>query len=1755
MQPEQSLQIDAIRTRANTQERLVDSASANAYLRDPGLQARVRDLWMGADEDGGCASELFVEGIFPAQDGGASVDRLVEAGLFPADLRDQLRRSGRLPTGRSLYEHQRRAIELGARRDGPRPVVVVRAGTGMGKTEAFLLPLLNELHSRPRQGGSGGGVRAIVLYPMNALVNDQVERLHGWLKGQSRCRLFHFTGETPEDKRAADKADYPAFDESRLRTREEARATPPDVLVTNYSMLEYMLIRPQDAPFFGPDLSVFVLDEMHLYSGTLAAEIALLLRRVLLRCGRRPEDVLFLGASATLGGDLRAFSAALVSRKAEDVHVLQGAKARPGLGEPDAPDAPPTPEQVPDPLPDKPFLAEEGLLDDPEAALAVAAECAPLAGAAARAAAAEHTRPAQALAEVLNRAPAMHRVQEILWNASSAGDLVPLGRLAGELWGDAGPAARAAAEKLLRLGARARWSADELPLFPHKIHFLVRSPITPMACVNPDCAHGSGHRLPGAGPVLSGSREACPACSSQTLPLARCRSCGEWFFGAVHGAADNRFRPLRDWREEEMRPEDEEAGESRARLFLRPSRPDDDDRKPYQLADGRREAARPHVWLSPHDACPSCGDDTFGLVQLGDDNGLGIAAETMLASMPPWPGADRAWRPAEGRRLIAFNDTRQSAARLGPALTATHEAQMSRAMIADCLREGAVNEVRLNRLRRQERQLEAELAEAQGAEREAIEYELAKCRAEVRAALSGGKMEFWLERLRRHPLVAQLFDREKGQVHQATAWDQTAWDSNRDSAKRRLDAVLAREFAIPLPAGLGLETVGLAEIVYPAIEEMRLPGALDGRLPSAQARHALGAAWPGVLAGLCDTMRMNRCITFGDEELDRSAAFFPVGSWMSLSASGPHLSSFLPGRAGTTRRMQFASDVLRAAGCDIDAADALAGPLLEAAFAQLAEAARGASLPWLEVSDRQAAGRVAAEALRVRFFGLSLRAPMEVHRCPRTGNVWPRAVLGCAPIRGSRGGLERISQEELDRHPRVARARRAYREEGALRIGLWADEHSAQLAAEENRRLQELFSKGARNVLSATTTMEVGIDIGGLCGVLMANMPPGLANYLQRGGRAGRRADGTSIVCTFARRQPYDQAAFDDFQSFFRRELRRANVMLEREGIARRHLQALLLGEFFQAVRPLAHRAGAMDAFGRIGRFCGVKVLPYAREDVVGAVEPIPPAPLDIGMRRPTPWWDAAAEPDVSREFERFLAFVASGAGPIADLGRSLVAGTGFEREVEDWSACIRSVGDRFSALVKDWRDDHDRVVSAWVGESASAARGQRARMNALARQARELREATVVEELGNRKFLPRYGFPIGLNTLLVNVDRDEGDKFKLQRDGFVAVSEYVPGSVIVVGGQYVRSQGVQRAFGSNQEDMVGVTLWRFECVDGHSQCLTVMEPPSRTCGIDGCAARVGRTAERLLVPRYGFATAASDPPSWYGQRRRVGAVELVINHAEGRRTLAEMDFGGLGGLRADFHENVELLAVNTGDDGRGFAVCTACGYAEAEKAAGAQGAIDLPTGYSRHVPLFRASGAPCAGATNKAPALRNVAFAARQFTDVVRFDLTAVGGVDEVALTTLGHALALGAAEVLELDQREIRMAVDPLRGDRRVVRVFDAVGHGSGHMAELFRRGGDWLEAARRTVWRSEAHDRRCRTACIGCVLSSISQDDAKNGKLDRRLALNVLDGKLAPQGTALRAEAVLPTPGAQADLKAVLRKRREAAAGRATYGRRGG
>ena len=279
-------------------------------------------------------------------------------------------------------------------------------------------------------------MRCLILYPMNALVNDQVERLHAWLHGQDRIRLFHFTSETPEDTGKANQMGIPRYDASRCRTRRQARGLEtiegkkipveergprPDIVVTNYSMLEYMLCRPQDQCFFGPELRTVILDEAHLYTGTLAAEIALLLRRLYLRCGVNADNVLQIATSATLGGttdELVAFATDLFTKGKHLVRALVGERTRPPLAEVVPPTTVPTVEQ----LAGESWLTSATLQPDADGrnqfirhAEACQHLAARLPALTAAALSSGEDRPAVLLADTLEHAPLIHRLQELLF--------------------------------------------------------------------------------------------------------------------------------------------------------------------------------------------------------------------------------------------------------------------------------------------------------------------------------------------------------------------------------------------------------------------------------------------------------------------------------------------------------------------------------------------------------------------------------------------------------------------------------------------------------------------------------------------------------------------------------------------------------------------------------------------------------------------------------------------------------------------------------------------------------------------------------------------------------------------------------------------------------------------------------------------------------------------------------------------------------------------------------------------------------------------------------------------------------------------------------------------------------------------------------------------------------------------------------------------------------------------------------------------
>ena len=221
-----------------------------------------------------------------------------ERGWLHPECRDIFRtRTLTDPFGReiSFHKHQTDAIEIACRRES----YVLTTGTGSGKSMAYIVPIVD----RVLRDGSGKGVRAIVVYPMNALANSQCGELEKFL-GTEKPKVS-FARYTGQENRAE---------------RDAILAMPPDILLTNYVMLELMLTRPKERGSLinsAENLSFLVLDELHTYRGRQGADVAMLIRR--LRAAIGSTKLQCVGTSATLAGpgsraEQRAGVAALASR-------------------------------------------------------------------------------------------------------------------------------------------------------------------------------------------------------------------------------------------------------------------------------------------------------------------------------------------------------------------------------------------------------------------------------------------------------------------------------------------------------------------------------------------------------------------------------------------------------------------------------------------------------------------------------------------------------------------------------------------------------------------------------------------------------------------------------------------------------------------------------------------------------------------------------------------------------------------------------------------------------------------------------------------------------------------------------------------------------------------------------------------------------------------------------------------------------------------------------------------------------------------------------------------------------------------------------------------------------------------------------------------------------------------------------------------------------------------------------------------------
>jgi len=591
--------------------------------------------------------------------------------------------SAALPFDRALYRHQEQAI----RKITMGRNVIVASGTGSGKTESFLLPILDALTAEHAAGKLGPGVRALLLYPMNALANDQIKRLRQLLAHAPHITFGRYVGDTPQRARdAAEKFAGLNPGEPRvpneLLSRAEMRAAPPHLLLTNYAMLEYLLLRPSDIDLFEGDYGghwkFLTVDEAHVYDGAKAAELAMLLRRLRDRVagGRQLRCV---ATSATVGDD--PLSVTEFARRLFDADFDWA---------PDDPSRQDLVRAARREMPEGPFwgplepasyqlIAESG---DPAAALLRLAGTDGGAGHGGAASAFAHEQRMARLRGMLAERPGMFT------------------DLAGELFGPDDDSLRALAA-LVTAGARVRDSAGS-PVLSARYHLFTRA------------SEGAYTCLSKAGPHISLSRrETCPACSSAMFEFAACKRCGAVYLsGAVQPAPDGYvFGPMRrptdrrTWLLAGDSPivvdEDDETLEETAGRAL-----DADDAVLCATCGGLYAAGQTTcagadcgetiLWpvrrLSTAQdtvsGCLACGARGAAMVrqfETGGDAAAAVLATALYQALPPSVIEEQADQPGQGRKLLLFSDSRQAAAFFAPYLETSYAVLQHRRLILEAL--------------------------------------------------------------------------------------------------------------------------------------------------------------------------------------------------------------------------------------------------------------------------------------------------------------------------------------------------------------------------------------------------------------------------------------------------------------------------------------------------------------------------------------------------------------------------------------------------------------------------------------------------------------------------------------------------------------------------------------------------------------------------------------------------------------------------------------------------------------------------------------------------------------------------------------------------------------------------------------------------------------------------------------------------------------------------------------------------------------
>ena len=1625
--------------------------------------------------------------------------------------------------------------------------LVVTTGTGSGKTECFLLPILGKLAHEARTNGqefgSAPAVRAMVLYPMNALVNDQLGRLR-LLFGHPRIvkKFMEWSGRPARFARYTSRTLYPGVRDERkdqdrllpigkyyvrqlelaqgpassqqasadalvselkkrgkwpakpnlvgwygkkgvrwrdvksgdfkrcvtlpgdpeLVTRHEVQAAPPDILVTNYSMLEYMLMRPLERPIFDytrdwlranpEERFLLVIDEAHLYRGAAGAEVALLIRRLRMRLGIPADRLQVICTSASFKDPDYAvrFGAQLTGKDPADFRKVEGdlfLRSEAGRG---------TDEDATalDAIDLRAFYES----DNNDARLSQIAPFLEYRGV---------ERPWQlqrALYDALvSFAPLANLINITMSEAQ------PVDALGEALFDGVAPdVAARAVTNLIALGSVARSDPTEPGLLPCRVHSFYRGLAGLWVCMDPQCASlPSEQRGGSAGMLFSQPRDTC-GCGARVLELYTCRNCGTAYGRAYTNDVDD---PNFLWSEpggasrtvsgqfDELAPIDlllekpvfhesvepaeydlvtgrlnpQQFGPRSRQVYLRAGR------SVAPGADDERRNAAPGEFRP----CAVCGESAaFGRSSVQDhqtkgDQPFQALIAKQIQVQPPSPVQPTRLAPLQGRKVLIFSDSRQTAARLAPNLQTYSTQDALRPLIVSGYKRLASSTIVANLLTLEDLYLGVLIAAKEMGVRLRPELKVGESFQDehvVEEAIRSGALNSDTDLLK-------LLVRLRGSAPP-------------ESLLRAITKSLADRY-------YGLESLAVASLIECAEHAPKVQGFPDvpGYAQSPDEKSALARAWL-------------RC-------------WSRPGFWLSRMPPAWWRRDVQPGSGKFKDMRRLLRDKPARALFDKEWVPRLLGLFAEQTApgkfrlkgGELSLSIGGA---WAYCQSCRTAQRPFPGRTTCVNCGQDTAAPIDPNE---------------DPVFVARKGYYRASTIEALRTPPTAP------------MALIAAEHTAQLntaqadevfsTAEEHELLFQDVDLGpedtgrerpAIDVLSCTTTMEVGIDIGALSGVSLRNMPPARANYQQRAGRAGRRGNAVATVTAFGSADGHDEHYFTHPDQMIRGAVDDPTLTLGNPEIARRHVTAFLLQRYHQAKLPEIEPEAQPHLFAVLGT-----VLDFKN-------------PEKVLNRHDLEVWLRSNEVELKADVAAWLPSEIAGRDR-QQLLNELVEGTlqPIDEAIEYDPEATGGASVAAALVATEGEVDTNLEAPDEEGEELPG---------------RDPASENLLDRLLYKGVLPRYAFPTDVASFHV-FDRERSTHYRpafrfTPSQGLpMALSQYAPGKEVWIGGKLWTSGAV---YSPMRKDRYHAWLARrlyYECRYCHYARTTTLDDGTRgetkDCEACGGVGTFGPARHWLRPPGFAHPVSKAEGTSPDDQPARSYATRAKLTM---HTPPDESRWTRLNDCIRVHYTRQHLLVTNRGPREEGYTYCTKCGLIE--PTALPKGVV----GAAHQKPYPDPKDANCPGGA----ATKGLVLGTDFISDVLLVSMSVEPPLTltpsllatDVALRTISEALTKAACARLQLGANELQAEYRPALtaagrdGREAEIYLYDTLPGGAGFAQRVGQLGLPVFEDALRIL---EKCPESCDRSCYRCLRSY--KNKFEHDLLDRHVGASLL--RFALRGTA--------------------------------------